>query len=275
MVSLNKDLITITKKAMRAGLRSRVHLRDAGLEAPLSTKVNNAAYHAFSCIGNNLNQFAHPAVCPRHRSYARCWPRFCPFSFVYDPQVHPRVGFRRHLALPDVIRRPGSRRVDQEAQPASWRIATEKRVAAVQSSRCKKPVYHASLALATEDLPTRAQMGAACEVVLKDLGLQDHQVWLVAPRDTADSYAHVMVNRVHPEAGKAWVPTTTIARSSARCGSCSGAGIWCMSRGIMLVVRAPKAPSIPAQRVAVTPAILPARSTKRPDLRYHRLTSKS
>ena len=48
-------------------------------------------------------------------------------------------------------------------------IAREMRVAAAQSSRCKKPVYHMSLSFSAEDRPTRAQMEEACEVVLKDL----------------------------------------------------------------------------------------------------------
>ena len=61
-VSLNDDeLATVTEKAARAGLRTSVYLREAGLEARLSTKVNDAAYHAFSRIGNNVNQLAHIA----------------------------------------------------------------------------------------------------------------------------------------------------------------------------------------------------------------------
>ena len=83
-------------------------------------------------------------------------------------------------------------------------IAREMRVAAAQSSRCKKPVYHMSLSFAAEDRPTHAQMEEACAVVLKDLGLQDHQAWIVAHRDTAHPHVHVMVNRVHPDTGKAW-----------------------------------------------------------------------
>ena len=59
-VSLNdQELARLTEKATRAGLRPSVYLREAGLEARLSTKVNDAAYHAFSRIGNNLNQLAH------------------------------------------------------------------------------------------------------------------------------------------------------------------------------------------------------------------------
>jgi hypothetical protein len=37
---------------------------------------------------------------------------------------------------------------------------------------------------------------------LQDLGLSEHQALLVAHNDTA--HIHVMVNRVHPETGKAW-----------------------------------------------------------------------
>ncbi len=48
-------------------------------------------------------------------------------------------------------------------------IAREMRVAAAQSSRCKKPVYHVSLSFATEDQPTHAQMEEAFAAVLKDL----------------------------------------------------------------------------------------------------------
>ena len=40
---------------------SSVYLREAGLGARLSRKVNDAAYHAFSRIGNNVNQLAHIA----------------------------------------------------------------------------------------------------------------------------------------------------------------------------------------------------------------------
>ena len=78
------------------------------------------------------------------------------------------------------------------------------RVAAAQSSRCKKPVYHVSLSFAAEDQPTHVQMEKACAAMLKDLGLQDHQAWMVAHRGTAHPHVHVMVNRVHPDTGKAW-----------------------------------------------------------------------
>ncbi len=61
-VSLSdEELATVTEKAARAGLRTSVYLREARLGARLSRKVNDAAYHAFSRIGNNVNQLAHIA----------------------------------------------------------------------------------------------------------------------------------------------------------------------------------------------------------------------
>ena len=49
----------ILAKAARAGLRPGVYLREAGRGARLGRKVNDAAYHALSRIGNNINQLAH------------------------------------------------------------------------------------------------------------------------------------------------------------------------------------------------------------------------
>ena len=82
-------------------------------------------------------------------------------------------------------------------------IAREMEAAAGLSSRVEKPVYHLSISFDELDRPTREQMRAAVEEVLKDLGLEEHQAFLVAHRDAAHPHVHVMVNRVHPETGKA------------------------------------------------------------------------
>ena len=82
-------------------------------------------------------------------------------------------------------------------------IAREMEAAAGQSSRVEKPVYHLSISFDELDRPSREQMRAAVEEVLKDLGLEEHQAFLVAHRDAAHPHVHVMVNRVHPETGKA------------------------------------------------------------------------
>ena len=83
-------------------------------------------------------------------------------------------------------------------------VVHEMRATANLSSRCMKPVYHVSLSFAAEDQPTSAHMEAACDAVLQDLGLQEHQVQMVAHNDTAHPHVHMMINRVHPETGKAW-----------------------------------------------------------------------
>ena len=82
-------------------------------------------------------------------------------------------------------------------------IAREMEAAAGLSSRVEKPVYHLSISFDELDRPSREQMRAAVEEVLKDLGLEEHQAFLVAHRDAAHPHVHVMVNRVHPETGKA------------------------------------------------------------------------
>ena len=82
-------------------------------------------------------------------------------------------------------------------------IAREMEAAAGQSGRVEKPVYHLSISFDEADRPSREQMRAAVEEVLKDVGLEEHQALLVAHGDAAHPHVHVMVNRVHPETGKA------------------------------------------------------------------------
>ena len=82
-------------------------------------------------------------------------------------------------------------------------IAREMEAAAGQSSRTEKPVYHLSISFDELDRPSREQMRAAVEEMLRDLGLEEHQAFMVAHDDSAHPHVHVMVNRVHPETGKA------------------------------------------------------------------------
>ncbi len=70
-------------------------------------------------------------------------------------------------------------------------VAREMHTAAQLSSRCEKPVYHVSLSFDSEDAPTRTQMEAACDAVLRDLGLEEHQAFLVAHSDTAHPHVHI------------------------------------------------------------------------------------
>jgi hypothetical protein len=73
-----------------------------------------------------------------------------------------------------------------------------------QNVRVEAPVYHLTLSFDPQDAVTQAQMEAAVDRVLADLGLTDHQALLVAHQDRAHPHVHVMVNRVHPETATAW-----------------------------------------------------------------------
>ena len=81
------------------------------------------------------------------------------------------------------------------------------------SKRVEKPCYHLTLSWAPEDKPKAREMRHAADFLLDRLGLNDHQVIMVAHNDTGDDrkgegkgheHVHLMINRVHPETGKAW-----------------------------------------------------------------------
>lgn len=78
------------------------------------------------------------------------------------------------------------------------------RATAAEAPQVQRPVYHLSLAWDPNDRVNRTQIVAVAERVLRELGLDEHQALFVAHRDTAHPHVHLMVNRVHPETGRAW-----------------------------------------------------------------------
>lgn len=78
------------------------------------------------------------------------------------------------------------------------------RATANQSLRCKKPVYHLAIAWHANENPTDDLMREVGAQTLKDLELDEHQALLIAHKDTAHKHLHIVINRVHPETGKAW-----------------------------------------------------------------------
>jgi hypothetical protein len=82
--------------------------------------------------------------------------------------------------------------------------ATFMRATAAQSDRVEKPVYHVVLSFDPNDGVDRTAMERVADRVLERLGLAEHQGVIVAHRDRAHSHLHLLVNRVHPETGKAW-----------------------------------------------------------------------
>jgi hypothetical protein len=87
-------------------------------------------------------------------------------------------------------------------------------VAAKKGSRTEKPVYHVILSWQSgneeegiePDDPSREEMEAAADRVRAELGLEEHQAWIVAHRDTGTKHLHMMINRVHPATGEVWEP---------------------------------------------------------------------
>ena len=69
--------------------------------------------------------------------------------------------------------------------------------------KLEKPVYTYSLAWAQDESPNRDEMVTAAQDSLKALGMEDQQAVLVAHSDTEHPHIHVILNRVHPENGKA------------------------------------------------------------------------
>ena len=82
--------------------------------------------------------------------------------------------------------------------------ATFMRATAARSDRIEKPVYHVALSFDPNDPVDRATMERVADRVLDRLGLAEHQAIIVAHRDRAHAHLHLLVNRVHPETGKAW-----------------------------------------------------------------------
>src|SRR5699024_11998978 len=66
------------------------------------------------------------------------------------------------------------------------------------------PVYPVSLSYSPEDTPSKDMMLDDGHQVLQALGLDDHQAIFVAHQDTDHKHLHMMINRVHPEQGRAW-----------------------------------------------------------------------
>lgn len=78
------------------------------------------------------------------------------------------------------------------------------RATAEQSDRVTRPVYHLALSFDPGDSVDRGTMEQVADDVLRRLGLDSYQVIMVAHRDREHQHVHLLVNRVHPETGRAW-----------------------------------------------------------------------
>jgi hypothetical protein len=115
-------------------------------------------------------------------------------------------------------------RVDDPSERVAWRarsrgvktdratVVWEMGLIARRNDRVKKPVYHLVVSWDSGnektgregDSPSPTEMQEAGRVFLNDLGLEEHQAWMVGHKDTDTPHMHVMANRVHPRTDEVW-----------------------------------------------------------------------
>jgi hypothetical protein len=78
------------------------------------------------------------------------------------------------------------------------------RATAAANDRVQAPVYHLVVSFHPDDVVHRHQMERVADRLLAELKLTEHQVLIVAHRDREHPHMHLMVNRIHPETGRAW-----------------------------------------------------------------------
>ncbi len=72
------------------------------------------------------------------------------------------------------------------------------------SKRCRQACYHAMIAWREDERPSPEVMQEIARKTLDLAGLGEHQALIVGHGDKAHPHLHMMINRVHPETGKAW-----------------------------------------------------------------------
>ncbi|MDD2859666.1 MAG: relaxase/mobilization nuclease domain-containing protein [Acidiphilium sp.] len=87
---------------------------------------------------------------------------------------------------------------------------------------CKEPAMHVVLSWQADEHPTERQQRDAVETVLKNLArdgrdMSEHQWIAVLHKETDQDHLHILINRVHPETGRAVAPEW-VDRSLHRAG---------------------------------------------------------
>lgn len=75
---------------------------------------------------------------------------------------------------------------------------------AENNPKVERPVYHVAVSFHPDDEVTRTQMERVADRLLAELGLAEHQALVLAHADRPHAHLHLVVNRIHPESGKAW-----------------------------------------------------------------------
>lgn len=72
------------------------------------------------------------------------------------------------------------------------------------STRCRNACYHTIIAWAKDERPTPETMQEIATRTLDLAGLAEHQALVMGHGDKAHVHLHMMINRVHPDTGRAW-----------------------------------------------------------------------
>jgi hypothetical protein len=91
-------------------------------------------------------------------------------------------------------------------------VAGVMRATAELSRGVKKPVYHLPISWPPEEQPPKEVQMQVADTLLADLGLSEHEQLIVAHDDGDCPHIHIVVNRVHPESGRAWNPWRDVYR---------------------------------------------------------------
>ena len=110
-----------------------------------------------------------------------------------------------------------SERVDWEAGRNVWstsidEVSGEMRMVTAGAEGVEKPVYQVILSWQSgnkekgipPDDPSREEMEEAGDRVMGALGMEEHQAWMVAHRDTDTPHLHMVINKVHPRSKEVW-----------------------------------------------------------------------
>lgn len=79
------------------------------------------------------------------------------------------------------------------------------------SARTRKAAYHFMIAWHRNERPSPEAMQQVARLTLQMAGLEEHQALVMGHGDKPHPHLHVLLNRVHPDTGRAWKPSQDFA----------------------------------------------------------------
>lgn len=90
--------------------------------------------------------------------------------------------------------------------------ATYMQATAQLSARTRKAAYHLMIAWRAHERPTPEAMQEVARQTLQLAGLAEHQALIMGHGDKPHPHLHILLNRVHPDTGRAWKTAHDFAR---------------------------------------------------------------